>query len=51
MERSDKDPKKNQGKTTPHMTENHYAARNLFKLVMHPFYIIIAAYMEDGSLY
>ena len=43
--------KKFQDKTTPRMTGNHYAARSLFKLIMHPFYIIIEAYMEGGSLY
>ena len=40
-----------QGKTTPRMTGNHYGARSLFKLIMHPFYIIIEAYMEGGLLY
>ena len=52
MERTEKDPGKFfQGKTTPRMTGNHYATRSLFKFIMHPFYIIIEAYMEGGSLY
>ena len=43
--------KKFSGQNIPCMTGNYYAARSLFKLIMHPFYIIIEAYMEGGSLY
>ena len=40
-----------QGETTPRMTGNHYAARSLFKLIMHHFHIIFEAYIEGGLLY
>ena len=50
MERSDKDQKKSKQKNPAHDGES-LGSQKLTQVNYAPFYIIIRAYMEDGSLY